>query len=98
MDFESTLSPAPQSAATVSYEERPWRQTATSITFCSEQRMMPTLRWVSGCVADMNGPNPARTGAPNHSVAPWKGTRIFDRRGFRRRGNAHLPAVSEVIE
>ena len=35
---------------------------------------------------------------PNHSLVPWKITRIFDRRGFRRRGNAHLPAIQEAIQ
>src|SRR3990172_5933297 len=35
---------------------------------------------------------------PNHSLVPWKGTRIYDRGGFRRRGNARLRAISEFIE
>ena len=38
------------------------------------------------------------TKPPHHSLVPRKGTRIFDRRGFRRRGNAHLPAIRLPIE
>jgi hypothetical protein len=35
---------------------------------------------------------------PNHFLAPWKPTRIFERLGPRSRSNAHVPLVSEVIE
>jgi hypothetical protein len=35
---------------------------------------------------------------PNHSLVTWKGTWIFDRRGSRRWGFAHFPAISGAME